>query len=177
MATTAKQAFAHRLAETLRAQGHTSKRAAISGVDVAPLAKAAGVSREMARRYIAGAAMPGINRLQKIAGWLGVRLTWLRDGEGIKPIEGPLAQRAEEAAATPYVASEALEIANVWLKLPKERREWFRELMCLEAVVASHYPWLIFGRPRSESYDDYERRVERDIVRIAERLTKMEGKT
>lgn len=45
--------------------------------------------------------------------------------------------------------------------------------MSLEAIVHTHYPWLMFGRPKQESYDQYERRVERDILRLAARLQKV----
>jgi transcriptional regulator with XRE-family HTH domain len=166
---TARQAFAERLVKRMSARGMQSARNAKSGVDVGPLAKAAGVSREMARRYTQGSAVPDVDRMKKIADWLEVRVTWLRDGEGTAD-ESTAPHGVRETGAQPYMPEEALEIARVWMKLPKERREWFRDLMCLEAVVANHYPWLMFGRPRSESYRDYERRVERDLLRIAARL-------
>lgn len=163
-----KQAFAQRLIRALKDRGFTSARNARSGVDVGPLAKATKVTREMGRRYTGGSALPDADKMQLIADWLNVRVAWLRDGEG--PMQ-PGADHVAEPGAT-YLTEDAREIAAIWIKLPQERRECFRQLMCLEAVVASHYPWLMFGRPRSESYEDYERRVERDIMRIAARLTK-----
>ncbi len=167
MPTSAKKAFAVRLVDAMKERGLASTRNAKSGVDVGPLAKIAGVSREMARRYTEGTAAPDLNRLDKIAAWLHVRLPWLRDGEGPKQI-GDLVQ---EPGAS-YLPEGALEIARIWLKLPAQRREAFRESMALEAMVATHYPWLSFGRPHGESYNDYEQRVERDILRIAARLQK-----
>lgn len=170
MTKTAKQAFAGRLVELLRDGGYVSARNARSGVDVAPLAKVAEVSREMARRYTEGTAMPDVNRMQKIADWGRVRLAWLRDGEGPKA-HGQPGTEVRERPAAPYLSEEALEIARIWSSLPEERKECFRSLMALEAVVANRYPWLMFGRPKSESYRHYEERVERDILRLTAKLT------
>ena len=170
MEQSAKQAFAARLVEAMLERGFVSSRNAKSGVDVGPLAKAARVTREMARRYTQGGAVPDMDKMKLVADSLGVRIAWLRDGEGAKRA---IAVAAEESGPAPYLPDDAVEIAGVWLKLPAERREWFRDLMCLEAVVATHYPWLTFGRPRSESYNQYEHRVERDLTRIAARLTKV----
>lgn len=166
MAETAKKAFARRLVDAMRAERYTSSRNAKSGVDVAPLAAAAKVTREMARRYTEGTAIPDINKMALIATWLNIRLPWLRDGEGAMR-EG---SAAHEPGAKAYLPDNAIEVAQIWLKLSADRREAFRTMMALEAMVATHYPWLIFGRPRSESYREYERRVEKDILRIADRL-------
>ena len=143
------------------AKGHTSARGAKSGVDVAPLAKAATVSREMARRYTEGLALPDAEKMQGICSWLGVRVPWLRDGEG-SPVATTPHVGQDSPAAYFNLPPDAVEIARVWMKLPRDRRQWFRDLMCLEAVVANHYPWLVFGRPKSESYTEYERRIERE---------------
>lgn len=172
MGITAKQAFARRLVEAMKDRGFESARNARSGVDVGPLARAAKVTREMARRYTEGSALPDANKMQVVADWLGVRIAWLRDGEGTKTDTMQIV--AQEPDAPSYLPPEAIEIARVWLKMPPERREWFRDLMSLEAIVATHYPWLMFGRPRRESYDEYERRVERDILRLAARLQKVD---
>ncbi len=165
-----KKAFSVRLVSVMKEQGLASARNAKSGVDVGPLAKAAAVSREMARRYTDGSAIPDLNRMGKIAAWLNVRLPWLRDGDG--PKRNGEALSAQEPGTPPYISPEAAEIALIWSKLPAARRAAFRSSMAIEAMIATHYPWLTFGNPESESYRDYERRVERDILRIAARLTK-----
>ena len=106
----------------------------------------------------------------QLASACGVNSAWLATGKG--EMAPQIADVVREAPSPSYEAlpAEAQEIARVWLKLPPERREWFRDLMSLEAIVATHYPWLTFGRPRRESYDEYERRVERDILRLAAKL-------
>lgn len=113
--------------------------------------------------------MPDANRMAKIADWLGVKVSWLRDGEG-EILKQQLVAEEPAAANVWGLTDDAIEIARVWMKMPPERQRCFRDLMCLEAVVATHYPWLTFGRPKSESYNEYERRVERDIMRIAAKL-------
>lgn len=67
----AAQAFAERLRELMAQQGHVSRRNK-SGVDVAALAKGAGTSYEMARRYVEGRAIPRPDVLEAIAHWLHV---------------------------------------------------------------------------------------------------------
>jgi transcriptional regulator with XRE-family HTH domain len=64
-------AFARRLRDAMTERGHVSAGAR-SGVDIASLARAAGISYEMARRYAEGAAIPRPNKLEAIARWLGV---------------------------------------------------------------------------------------------------------
>lgn len=170
MTDSPKKAFAVRLVGVLKEQGMISARNAKSGVDVGPLAKTASVSREMARRYTDGTAVPDLNRMGRIATWLNVRLPWLRDGDGPKR-DGEVAG-VQEPGAPPYLSPDAIEIAQIWSKLSPARRAAHRNSMAIEAMIATHYPWLTFGNPESESYRDYERRVERDILRIAARLTK-----
>lgn len=168
MQQTAKQAFASRLTEALREAGMKSSRNAKSGVDVKPLATIAGVSREMARRYTEGSALPDANKLARIAEALDVRVAWLRDGEEPKHARH---HKAEAPPPQPYLSDEAIEIAQIWMNLPHDRKECFRSLMALEAVVSKRYPWLVFGRPKSESYRMYEERIERDILRLTASLT------
>lgn len=174
MAVSAKQAFAKRLVEAMIDAKLHSPRNAKSKVNVGPLAKAAGTTREMARRYVEGKALPDPNKLPSIARFLEVKLPWLRDGEGPKrageQVAGGQAQAAHDIAAEPYMSEEAREIAQIWSNLPDERRQWFRDLMVLEAVVSKHYPWLMFGRPKAESYREYEKRVEHDFIRATKRL-------
>lgn len=172
MKGSASQGFARRLVEAMLDRGLSSARNAKSGVDVGPLAKAAKVTREMARRYTEGNAVPNLDKMHVIAEWLGVRLPWLRDGDDPKQLSAVLDTRHAAQPEAGYLSEAAVEIARVFMKLPKERQEWFRDLMSLEAVVASQYAWLMIGRPQKESYDQYEKRVERDILRLAARLQK-----
>jgi transcriptional regulator with XRE-family HTH domain len=65
------QDFAERLVAAMRAKGLTSDRSR-SGVDVSALAKAVGVSYEMARRYVEGTANPRPDVVNQIAQWLGM---------------------------------------------------------------------------------------------------------
>jgi transcriptional regulator with XRE-family HTH domain len=71
------KAFARRLTAAMSQNGRTSNGRL--GVDVAGLAKAAGTSYEMARRYVEGIAIPRPDKIEAIARWLGVEpasLAW-----------------------------------------------------------------------------------------------------
>jgi hypothetical protein len=83
--------------------------------------------------------------------------------------------KVKEPDAIYGVSKEALEIAQAFQKLPPARQAAFREAIFLEAIVAQRYPWLIRGRPAGESYNEYERAMERDIVSIAGRIMMKEG--
>jgi transcriptional regulator with XRE-family HTH domain len=67
----AAKAFSGRLVAAMKAKGLTSDRSR-SGVDVMALAKAVGVSYEMARRYVEGRANPRPDVVNSIALWLGM---------------------------------------------------------------------------------------------------------
>jgi transcriptional regulator with XRE-family HTH domain len=106
-------------------------------------------------------------QIVQLARACGVSADWLATGQGAMlgahEVREPLAEYRG-------LSRDALEIARMYSQLTPERREWFRNLMALEAIVTKHYPWLMFGRPKKESYDEYERRIERDLLRIAARL-------
>jgi transcriptional regulator with XRE-family HTH domain len=72
--------FHDRLRDLMKAKGLIST-ANKSGVDVRSLAKAAGTTYEMARRYVEGRAIPRADKLEKIAAWLGVSPSELLYGE------------------------------------------------------------------------------------------------
>lgn len=85
METGVRKAFSERLRACMLEKGYKAKRGARHGVDVGPLKEIAGLrTLEMARRYVTGESLPDPERLAKIAGWLGLSITWLRDGVGQK---------------------------------------------------------------------------------------------
>jgi len=77
-----KQLFSQRLITAMRAQPRARSTRTKHGVDVVALQGVTSVSREMARRYVEGLAIPSPDKLRAISEWLGVSLSWLRDGEG-----------------------------------------------------------------------------------------------
>lgn len=68
----------------MRAKGHTSTTSG-SGVDVGALARVAGTTYEMARRYAEGTSMPRGDKLKVIASWLGINASALAWGEAQGP--------------------------------------------------------------------------------------------
>ena len=107
--------------------------------------------------------------LFQLARALRVNPEWLQDGD---PVESGLDREAWSPGN--HSSPESKDIAIAWQKLPAERRQAFRDQIFLEAIIATQYPWLIRGRPAGESYDQFERAMERDIVRITKRLLMQE---
>jgi transcriptional regulator with XRE-family HTH domain len=163
MGNSTKKAFAGRLVKAMLAAGHRSSRGAKAGVAVAELAEAAEITREMARRYVLGEAIPDTDRLDKIAGWLGVKVAWLRDGE-------PAPANRTEQPLAPYLPEEALEIARVWILLPSEIQDRYRSMLFTDAVMHSVLPWLRQHKPRGERYADFERSVQQDFEKLGAQL-------
>lgn len=168
MVTTAKEAFARRLVDAMLEHGYKSSRNAKSGVDVGPLAQKAGVSREMARRYTEGAAVPDLNKMSLIADWLAVRLAWLRDGEG--PMRGGNSSLAAEQPRGNYeaVGEEAREVAVAWSRLSPDLRTTMRDIMFMLSLAERRFPWLRRGRPAGETYDEWERRQEQNFAAMSQ---------
>lgn len=72
--------FAKRLNFLLQKKGYSSDRSK-AGVRISDLARIAGVSYQMARKYALGLALPEFNIIPKIAKWLNVSSSWLLFGE------------------------------------------------------------------------------------------------
>jgi transcriptional regulator with XRE-family HTH domain len=74
------QDFSQRLIKALQDKGYSSSRSK-SGIEMSELAKIAGVSYSMARKYVLGVALPDYHLIPKIAHWLNVSPGWLLFGE------------------------------------------------------------------------------------------------
>src|SRR6476620_6840684 len=72
--------FSKRLTTLLQDKGYISNRSK-AGIEITQLAKVAGVSYQMARKYTLGMALPDYHIIPKIAKWLDVSPSWLMFGE------------------------------------------------------------------------------------------------
>lgn len=100
------QAFAARLRDAMKAKGLTSDRNR-SGVDVSALARGVGVSYEMARRYVEGAALPRPDVLARISAWLnvdGADLVW-GENRVVAGVDPALLERALRAVRDAQLAA------------------------------------------------------------------------
>jgi transcriptional regulator with XRE-family HTH domain len=133
----AAAAFARRLRDAMVARGFVSSGSR-SGVDIAALARAAGTSYEMARRYAEGTAIPRPEKMEAIARWLGVQ-------------PGPLAWGASESVSINLKTLETCLTA-----IAEAQRRTGRELTTERAahLVALLYQEAIAGRyPQPETVD------------------------
>lgn len=62
------------------------------------------------------------------------------------------------------LSEDALEIAKVFDRLTPQTRDLVREQVFLYALVDIKYPWLRRGRPKGESYNQFERRAEQNMA-------------
>lgn len=83
--------FGARVSEAMMDAGHIRKRGSLIGPDLYLLAEKLQVSREMARRYLAGEGLPDPDKIAQLAEWLAVNISWLRDGVGAKHGDAPSA--------------------------------------------------------------------------------------
>lgn len=120
--------FARRLVALLESKGYVSRRNK-SGVDVTALAKGAGVSYEMARRYVEGTAVPRPDVLRAIAVWLSVDPAELAFGAQGKPGEvdpdmlAECLQAVTEAQRISGVSMTEEQAARVVVQLYREARK------------------------------------------------------
>lgn len=113
--------------------------------------------KPQAIQYLEGARnkATGSRNTSAFAKILGVDAHWLATGEG--SMTAPTT-RAEQPGAEYALSEDAQQIAIAWSKLDPVRQSFFRELIFLQAASIRKAPWLYRGRPKSETYEDWERR-------------------
>jgi transcriptional regulator with XRE-family HTH domain len=122
--------FSTRLRLACQERGHTSARNS-SGIDVSAVAKNTHCSYEMARRYVAGLALPGEDTMRAMAEWLRVPLAWLAFGE--RAASSPSGEVSTACLESCLVAiQEAQELAGV--ALPPARVAALAAALYREAV-------------------------------------------
>lgn len=151
--------------------GSRVKEARISrGMKQGELAEAAGTSQAVISALEKRDSKTS-EQIFELADALRVNPRWLQTGHGESGLKAN--SWAPRSAQLP---DEAHDIAVAWMRLTPARQQAIREWVFLESVLAQHYPWLMPGRPSSQSYSDYERSVEEDIVRITKRMMMENGK-
>lgn len=108
-----------------------------------------------------------------IARECGVDPNWLSSGQG-QMLRVDAAKQPEAAYAA--LSTEAREVALAWSRLSLELQGWLREIIFMLATVEKKYPWLRRGRPKGESYDQYERRVEQNFEAMVQLAADREKK-
>lgn len=130
------------------------------GGDVGELKKELDVTYEMARRYYNGIAMPRAEKMERLARYLGVMKAWLEHGEG-EPFGGVSIFEAE--AGYREFSDDTRQVAIAYEQLSEAQRAYYRESIFRDAAIAKTMPWFQTGKPDSDSYADYEERMEKDF--------------
>jgi transcriptional regulator with XRE-family HTH domain len=92
----------------------------------------------------------------------GVNPDWLATGKG-DMLTTPHAMKEPESAAYGKVNQEALQIAIAWARLSPDRQQLFREMIFLQAALEARHPWMRRGRPKGETYEQWEKRQEQNF--------------
>jgi transcriptional regulator with XRE-family HTH domain len=131
-----------------------------AGISDNALAKLTGLSQPTVSRQAAGGVTNAKSHVvNKLADFFGVSAAVLRGEEPIK---------ATERAGQPYadLTPLAMDIARRWMALSPDRQEWFRDLIFTIHFFEERFPALKKGRPKGESYTNFERAAERDIRQL-----------
>lgn len=146
------------LAERIRAARDNA------GLSQVALASAIGITQQSVQ-YLENPAKnaQGSKHLAKIARTCGVTIEWLETGRGRMVA---LPQAEQPSAEYNFLTPEAQQVGAAWMKLSPEAQAWMRDLIFLLAASERNYPWLRRGRPRSETYDQYERRMEQNFAAL-----------
>lgn len=95
----------------------------------------------------------------------GVDPDWLASGKGTM-LHALAGRAAEHVAAYEAISVDAQQIAIAWSELSPDRREFFRELIFIEASLEKRAPWMRRGRPKNETYDAWEKRQEQNFAAL-----------
>jgi transcriptional regulator with XRE-family HTH domain len=115
------------------------------------LAQRAGLHQPTLQRIMSGATKkPGTSTLKKLADFFSVTIDEL------------LSDRKEWATTTGKFAPltpQAMDLLVAFQRLSPERQQAYLDTIFMEAFMLDHMPWLRQGRPKKESYQDFERRM------------------
>ncbi len=124
-----QKTFSNRLIEAMKSSGHTASRSP-SGICITTLAKFAGASEQICRRYIRGDGLPDYEKVVGIAACLNVSPGWLLFGEQnqpeqVKPIDEDTMRYIlnESYSAFKNETENADDFGNFVLELTRDVRE------------------------------------------------------
>lgn len=153
---------AERLREAMIDAGHAARRGAAHGCDPIALAKAVAVTKEMARRYLTGEALPGPDKEKRIADWLGINIAWLRDNTP------PKVRLPKEARQDTAIYAVTRDIVALFTALPDGLQTYLlqkakRVKLYSESLPAFYRESI---RPPKSGYAKWEKELEADIERV-----------
>ncbi|ATE58988.1 transcriptional regulator [Thauera sinica] len=118
-----KMAFSQRLADALRASGY-EPRPSVLEKEFNTRYWGRPVTYQAVTRWLKGEAVPGQDKLQVLAEWLGVEPQYLRFGEAVVGRIRERKTRWEEG-----FSAEERQLLDAYLRLPMDKRKLLCELM------------------------------------------------
>jgi DNA-binding XRE family transcriptional regulator len=142
------------------------KARAHAGLSQADLARVLGV-KPQAIQYLEQESnnARGSKHTSAIARACAVDAMWLSTGRGTMLLEKKQ-MAAQDQAAYNALPPEAYQVARAWMKLSPANQEVFRQMVFVHAAIDQRYPWLRRGRPSTETYDQFEKRVEQNLAAL-----------
>lgn len=126
-----------------------------------------GLSQSLFSQYLRCEIPMGYEATLRFAKLLGVAPTKIRpDYELLDGIQAKPLHTAEPTSSYGGFPEEALDIARAWLALPPHRRQALKDQLFIDAAVARHCPWLSAGKPASQTYAQFEQRVQREMSKL-----------
>lgn len=129
------------------------------GITQEKAAEIAGFGQSAFSQFLLGKLPARVTPIVKFAKLFGVAPTDIRSDLPDLPYDGRLPVKKLEAQEPSALSTDAMEIARVFDGLTPQTRELIREHIFIYAVIDHKYPWLRRGRPKGESYNEFERRA------------------
>lgn len=122
----------------------------------------AGFTQSAFSQFLKGRVPIRISPAQKFARLFGVAPTEIRPDlvHAAYTLGEATALTAREG---PPLSEEAIEIARVFEGAQPQTRDMIRDVVYMFAFVDKRYPWMRRGRPKGESYTNYEKRMVQNI--------------
>lgn len=134
------------------------------GISQETAAGRAGMTQSALSQFLLGTVPMRITPVLKLAKLLGVPPTDIRDDLGDMPYAHTPPAATLKVEEPRLASAAAMEIARIFDSLEPQTQNLIREQIYIYSVLDHSYPWLRRGRPKGESYDQYERRHEQNMA-------------
>lgn len=126
------------------------------GVSQETAAETAGMGQSAFSQFLVGRVPMRVSPIRKFAKLFGVTPASIRDDLADLPYERSRKTTSLNAEEPGQLSAEALQYAKLFSTLTPQTREFLREQLFIYSLIDKKYPWLRRGRPKGESYDQFE---------------------
>lgn len=136
------------------------------GIKQRDLVVLTGATKGLIGQWINGPAKTmSYTHAKPISAKYGYALEWLMQGKEPK-LDKRDALTVREPAAEYGLKADALEVARLWSQLAPHTAMWIRDLIYITHLGETRYPWLRRGRPKGETYAQWEKRMQESFYAL-----------